>query len=337
MDRAAEELMGFDRSLGAVAAALCGDAIGGTFDLIGRLPIDEEIEHALSMPGGGPFRLAPGQVTDHGEMTLALLDALGAEACDLDAIPPHVRAAQAYVNWSQSKPFFMCTPTANALLGHRTADPKDLATSVLRASKRLNAESTSNSFLTRASPLGVWASRHSFAQAIIAARCDAELTHPISIGQHACAAYVVAIRHLILAPGDSDGAIRAARAALEMDEAAQVRDWLDAAIRGELPAGYPRPGYVGIAFTHAFAHLHRQSTPLEAMRQTLAIGGDPGSNASIVLGLIGALRGASELPQQWMAALHGVDLGKGRMRPDWCMATDLEGRVARMIGVRLDG
>jgi ADP-ribosylglycohydrolase len=56
----------------------------------------------------------------------------------------------------------------------------------------------------RASALGVWASKVSLGEAVLSARLTAELTHPNPSCIHANAAYVVAIRHLILAPGDTD-------------------------------------------------------------------------------------------------------------------------------------
>jgi len=36
----------------------------------------EDVEHALTMPGGGTWNVAPGQVTDDGELTMSLLNAL---------------------------------------------------------------------------------------------------------------------------------------------------------------------------------------------------------------------------------------------------------------------
>ena len=55
--------------------------------------------------------------------------------------------------------------------------------------------------------------------------------------------------------------------------------------------GYPQPGFVKIAFVHAFRHLRRNSGYLEAVRGVLSIGGDTDTNACIVGGLIGAAEG----------------------------------------------
>lgn len=51
------------------------------------------------MPGGGIHWLAPGQITDDGELTLSLLNALAYNGFNLEHI------ASNYVAWFLSKPF----------------------------------------------------------------------------------------------------------------------------------------------------------------------------------------------------------------------------------------
>jgi ADP-ribosylglycohydrolase len=65
-----------DRAIGSVVGALIGDAAGGIFEFMGRPPTINEARAALDLPGGGVFDLAPGQFTDDGEMTMALLGAI---------------------------------------------------------------------------------------------------------------------------------------------------------------------------------------------------------------------------------------------------------------------
>jgi ADP-ribosylglycohydrolase len=108
------------------------------------------------------------------------------------------------VAWAQSDPFDIGNATAGALLGHSVEEPAALKMSVLKAARQFNLESKANGSLMRASALGVWASKVSFGEAVLSARLNAELTHPNPSCIHANAAYVVAIRHLILAPGDTD-------------------------------------------------------------------------------------------------------------------------------------
>ena len=100
-----------DRALGSVVGALIGDAAGGIFEFMGRPPTLKEAQAALDLPGGGVFDLAPGQFTDDGEMTMALL---GAIAKGKGAYKQEL-AAQAYCEWEQSNPFDIGLATRAAL------------------------------------------------------------------------------------------------------------------------------------------------------------------------------------------------------------------------------
>jgi ADP-ribosylglycohydrolase len=82
-----------DAARGTVVGALIGDAVGAKLEFLGRVPTAIEIEEALQMPGGGVCELAPGQVTDDGELTLSLADALiEAGGFDIEVIARHYAA-----------------------------------------------------------------------------------------------------------------------------------------------------------------------------------------------------------------------------------------------------
>jgi ADP-ribosylglycohydrolase len=165
----------------------------------------------------------------------------------------------------------------------------------------------------------------SFEEAVAAARADACLTHPNLTCQWASAAYVVAIRHLLLHPSDGAGAFAEAECVLNRapdDGIIEVQSWLKDAAQGRLPDCYPLAGFVRIAFTHAFHHLHC-GTPFEdALRQVLAGGGDTDTNACIVGGLVGARVGLQALPEQMSRAVLECDTTKGQPRPCWLQTRD---------------
>lgn len=100
-----------DRAQGCLLGALIGDAAGATLEFLGRRPTEEDLERALAMSGGGVFRLAPGQITDDGELTLALAHALidGEGDYDLDKV------ATRYKAWFDSGPFDIGGTTHSAL------------------------------------------------------------------------------------------------------------------------------------------------------------------------------------------------------------------------------
>jgi ADP-ribosylglycohydrolase len=58
-----------------VLGALLGDSIGSYLEFKTKVTVKER-QQAMKMIGGGPFNLAPGQVTDDGELTMALVHAI---------------------------------------------------------------------------------------------------------------------------------------------------------------------------------------------------------------------------------------------------------------------
>ena len=274
---------------GAVCGALVGDAAGGVLEFMGKKPTRSDVDRALGMPGGGVFSLAPGQITDDGELTLCLLRALA----DRDGKYDANLVARYYIDWAYSEPFDIGMATGSALrvTGYELSEPAKL---VYKAAAENNKGSKANGALMRITPLAVASAKYSEEDAVRFAKVDSRMTHPHVTCGEVNAAYVLAIRHLVLNPGDSEGAVTAAYNYLQssMNEAAE---WMENAIDGDLPDAHPQAGYVRIAFTYAFYHLKQRSSFRAALSDTLARGGDTDTNACIVGGLIGAYRGINKL------------------------------------------
>ncbi len=295
---------------GAVFGALVGDAAGATLEFLRRKPSTAEVNDALRMIGGGVWGTAPGQITDDGELSLAALHGLSGESnYSLD------RVAAAYIAWAQSSPFDIGITTSNALLNISPKKGKGCGQAVLDASATLNLESKANGALMRASSLAVWSTRVSIGDAIALARLDTRLTHPNISCQFATAAYVVAIRHLILFPGDQNGALGVAADTLRDEAATEVQEWFQDAILGIEVQCYPLAGFVKIAFMLAFQHFAKGSPFQVALHETLLGGGDTDTNACIVGGLMGALHGVSAIPSVMTESLLSCDTSMGRPRP----------------------
>lgn len=64
--------------------AFVGDSIGSHLEFAVGNQNERDIEKALSMPGGGPFNVAPGQVTDDSELAMCQLHGLLAGKGKLD-------------------------------------------------------------------------------------------------------------------------------------------------------------------------------------------------------------------------------------------------------------
>ena len=312
---------------GAMIGALAGDAAGATLEFLGRRPTAFEVENAMRMVGGGVWKTAPGQVTDDGELTLALaLGLAGQSAYDRN------RVACSYRHWFLSSPFDVGHATCNALGAGDPASP-DLADQIQVRAAQKNRESKANGSLMRASAIGVWGAERIIGLTVYAALFDARLTHPNPSCQWAGVAYVVAIRHLLLNPGDASGALKLAADILDEGEgdAKEVRSWLDDALLGELPVTHPQAGYIGIAFTWAFHHLSIQSSYESAIFATLSGGGDTDTNACIVGGLIGALHGEKGIPETMRNAVLHCDTSQGRPRPEWLHTTQVDALIVRLL------
>jgi ADP-ribosylglycohydrolase len=106
--------------------------------------------------------------------------------------------------------------------------------------------------------------------------------------------------------------------------------WLGEAGSGSGPPYQPNDGFVRIAFTHAFRHL-RSSTPyVEALRETLAGGGDTDTNGCIIGGLMGALHGEDAVPEPMRVAVLKCDTTLGRARPEFFSTRDAASLADRL-------
>ncbi len=300
-------------AVGAVMGALVGDAAGGVLEFMGRPPTQQEVDEAMHMPGGGVFELAPGQFTDDGEMTVSLVRALLAAK---GAYRPEL-VAQHYCEWENSRPFDIGIAT-RAALGVPMAQRESTAQllKLVRAQAlENNGESKANGSLMRASPLGIAACGCSEEEAIALALADAQLTHPNPACQHSTAGYVLALRHLMLSPGDNAGAIAAAQAYLQVQNK-EVSAWLADAVSGNLPPAFPLAGFVRYGFTYAFHYLHRGASFEQAVTETLLRGGDTDTNACIVGGLMGAYHGLNRLPKLALEGVLNCNTQLGQRRPE---------------------
>jgi len=311
---------------GCIFGALIGDAAGATLEFIGHKPDESEVSQAMSMVGQGVWRLAPGQITDDGELTLALAQGL------TSGVPYEGdRVASQYRRWMLSSPFDVGNATSTAMSG---GEPDTLGVAAIFRSRAAsyNLHSKANGSLMRATPIGIWGSTMSFEATISSALMDAQLSHPNPSCQWAGVAYVVAIRHLMLNPGDNNGAALAAESALRSEDATEVRAWLFDAQDGNLPPCHPQAGFVRIAFTYAFYHLMAGNNYVDALRDTLLGGGDTDTNACIVGGLLGAYCGIDSIPIEMKTALLECKTQFGRPRPGWLSSSRIPNIVKQLLG-----
>lgn len=118
-----------DAAVGALLGAAVGDAAGAPLECLSLKPTAEQVAWALTFPGGGVWAIAPGQVTDDTELSIAQADGLlaltPAEAAAAVENPPGSAAglspraldslAASYCAWMDSDPVDAGIATRDAL------------------------------------------------------------------------------------------------------------------------------------------------------------------------------------------------------------------------------
>ncbi|MEM7247479.1 MAG: ADP-ribosylglycohydrolase family protein [Acidobacteriota bacterium] len=319
------------RSEAALCGALVGDAAGATLEFLGRRPTEDDVEHALGLPGGGCWEVGPGQVTDDGELLISLARGLvqGGGDFDLDAI------AARYSDWLRSEPFDVGMTIGSAFGASNDSEDGDgLAAAMQEQARRRGSDSKANGSLMRCMPLAVWGHDLDDDELARVGRLDSSLSHVNPSCTDAVAAYLIAMATL-LRGGDRDKALAAAQDWIERDGEPEVREWFAHAASGEVYPFHPQAGYARIAFEHAFRHLRLGSTYLEALRETLRGGGDTDTNACIVGGLVAAAEGA--VPRELVEPVLVTWRWGGQVRPDRFTPHDLLELVDALLAVAPSG
>lgn len=289
----------YDVALGSLLGACIGDAAGATLEFIGHKPNEDEVADAIGLNGGGIRALAPGQITDDGELSICLAQALASSKnFDLEIIAQH------YANWIRSKPFdvgFTTHRSIGCFENRKWADVvkrQGYARAMQKAAEKECLESMANGSLMRATPLAIWGYKLTDIELAKYAHQDSSLSHPNINCRDAVACYVIAISSLLNNIGDYRLAFSRAFDWAQQYSKDEVLDWLKAAAANYQMAYYPQAGFIKIAFIHAFRHLYLGTNFIDALRETLLGGGDTDTNSCIIEGLIGALWGANAIDKE---------------------------------------
>ncbi|TQS43866.1 ADP-ribosylglycohydrolase family protein [Cryptosporangium phraense] len=291
-----------DRVAGTLLAAACGDALGVHYEPSQRGPADGDPQ----MLGGGYGHYAPGEYSDDTQMAvvIAQVAASGADLRSEDALD---RVASGFVqDWFGGGATDVGAQT-RALLGRAAARPPVDAASLRSIGADLHRESgrtAGNGSLMRTSPVALAFLGQADAMAE-AARAVSALTHHDPVAGEACVLWCLAISHAVLTgsvdlsvglsrvPESWEDRIREAETRPVSDFAAQS-GWVVAALQGAWAAVF---GVRDIA------------DPAERLRKGLVAavngGGDTDTVAAIAGALLGASCGASAVPAEWRAIVHG--------------------------------
>ena len=278
-------------SICAILGALVGDAAGVTLEFRGGMVIDEGAAlHAMHMPGGGSHSVAPGQISDDGELTLSLYGALTAWMTHTNNIHdfPSEEVAAAYAEWHKSNPFDCGMTCGRAFAFFKSAE------NMRENAARYSIASEANGALMRCTPIPALL-HHVLPYQKIAefSALDASLSHPSEVCKDCNAMYCVAIAYL-LNNNNSLSLTERSSGALRLVESykihPKVRGWLEDSKKDIWTLNCRiNIGHVKHAFTLAMHFLRKCASYEDAIKQTLMMGGDTDTNACVVGGMMGAL------------------------------------------------
>jgi len=288
----------------AIWGALVGDACGATLEFCDDEISEEMARRAMTMPGGGSLRVGRGQITDDGELTLALWSVLrGRETFHgfpLEAV------AEAYAAWYLSFPFDIGRTCSLAfdVLSEWTREDMEI-TDVLCSIDDMSRRSEANGALMRVTPIATWWASHPLQKtgicveetaqmAAAAAEQDARLSHPGRVTRDANAVYTYAITLLLLGCSPFETVQRVD--AMVRGRCAEVQRWVEESKR-EWGASDARVliGHVRHAFVAALWFLRRPEIGYEeAICMVLQRGGDTDTNAAIVGGIVACYQDVPE-------------------------------------------
>lgn len=279
-----------DRVKGVLVGLAAGDALGAGYEF--GPPVTGSVE----MIGGGPFGREPGEWTDDTQMAICIAENSAPEAIDLDAV------GDRFIEWARE-----CNNIGNqtrAVLSQATAGSELLHISLDH--HRVNPRhSAGNGSLMRTGPaaLPFLGDRDEIART---ARDVSDLTHADPACGDACILWSIAIDTAI-----DSGKLPDIRDGLDLIPESRRDHWIGLIEQAETqePGTFTPNGWVITAFQAAWSSIAHTNPGTRHFRdgvtQAVRIGNDTDTVAAIAGTLLGATYGASAIPEDWTAILHG--------------------------------
>ncbi len=288
-----------DRFEGVLLGTAAGDALGAPYEFEpARGP-----ELSVEMAGGGPWE--PGEWTDDTAMAIAIAE-VAATGADLRDAAAHDAIVARWHEWSlgakdvgiQTRSVLTAAARDGALSG---AGARAASATLHERSGR----TAGNGSLMRTAPVAL-AYLHDEDAMVEAARAVSELTHFDPEAADATVLWCSAIRHAVLT---AELDVRIGLCHIDSGRREMWSRRLDEA-EASRPADFPNNGWVVAALQAAWSaiattdcvgpeHLRR------GLDAAVRCGNDTDTVAAIAGALLGAAYGASAVPLQWRALLHG--------------------------------
>lgn len=296
-----------DRCKGCIFGSLVGDATGAVLEFAHSINT-KMVEDAMNMCGGGALEVAPGQITDDGELTLSVL--AGLAKCE-NGYDPNLVCVE-YGRWIQSHPFDIGITTRNALM-HSSSMKADMSARITQAAI-LKSDSISNGSTMKLSPTAVWASFLDDDKELV----DLVTTETMHMHHHPDVidcniALCIAIRELIR----GNTPLSAYEKQKEYALRSNIKEWIEQVEQNKMVVCNRNIGWVKIAYQRSMFYLKENTKYEDAIRELIAQGGDTDTNACIAGMVLGARDGFEALPKHMVDAVMKCNTKGKRVRPDF--------------------
>lgn len=292
---------------GLVYGLCVGDALGSRYEFLQHEESTEKVKeditnNFLPILGDGFFNNEKGQITDDGEMALALLHSLAKNKT-------YIRndVAKQYIKWFKTNPVDIGQTIRKSISTRKIAKGKD---DMIHNSKELNLSSLSNGTLMRIGPIALLYPKHSKEQMKQFVVKECELTHPSEIIKDAAWIYVYAIL-LVLDKVPKNKIHKELLKEVKTPKVYTVL--LDCVKRPEpiaindstfdLTDSLKFQGYFGIALQNCFYELFEGKSFYDSMVNIVKRGGDVDTNCAIAGALLGACYGLNKIPVAWVKTI----------------------------------
>ena len=284
-----------DRAVGSLVGLAAGDALGAGYEF-GPAPTS-----APEMIGGGLGSWEVGEWTDDTQMAICVAEVASTGTLDVEVV------GDRFVTWLRSDPSDVGIQT-RAVLGGATGGTQ-LAARATDHFRENPGSAAGNGSLMRTAPVAL--AHLGDDEAIATAAMEVSLlTHGDPLAGQACVLWCIGIDRAI-----REGRLDGAHDGLELLPAPARQPWATrlAAAEADPPGSFRPNGFVVTALQAAYAAVRQTPVPSatpcthlqRALEQAVQIGDDTDTVAAIAGQLLGARWGASAVPLQWQALLHG--------------------------------
>lgn len=294
-----------NRIYGALYGGCIGDALGVRYEFLNKIDVNRIIDiditnnnGDLTILGGGPFNLEPGQVSDDSELMLCLLHMFS-----VNKKYNQTMVIAEYHKWFSSSPPDIGKTIKRALQNQN----------VLETSKQYNQHSLSNGVLMRICPVAIYGVNISDKELYNTVCLESDITHPNDFVKECVYVYCLAIKYIIkgnsldfvknllLSSIKDTRLLNILNDSFKFAEPCRIMENKEELL--EYAESRKYMGYIGMALQSAFYELFNGTSFRTSLINIIKRGGDTDTNGCIAGYLLGAYYGYKNLDKDWLRTI----------------------------------